>query len=561
MKKILFFILLLSLSISSYGRAMFDPWYQDIYWIWDTNQKTIFKAISRGDYPVFYKIIKDGVDVNTVGRYNQSLLAAAVNERRYEMVLLLLKKGADPNKTGKNGHGSPLIFAVDDRRLDITKMLLKAGANVNQVSKNGTTALVSAIQVSNFTLTEFLLKSGANPNLKSKWGFPLHYAARSYSPEIIKLLLRYGAKVNVLNRGRTALAEAINWDANSRCTAITNAKILLSAGSDVNLCGKNWSAESFPLILAINSDNTDLAKVLLLHGANVNKRNSYPFSAPSIINGKFISNKTVYTPLSTAIKRKSLSMVNLLLEHGAKPTTKQTENIKKLKIFKKTKSINLFKNQGSRYLYEYVKQTIADGADINSVNKSGQTLLERTCTNRGGSDLIKLLLTSGCKNKNKALRIAIRCGNIDAVKLLLKYGANPNAISPFSKQTAIFYLNNNGLSILPLLLKNGIDINHLNINNNNVLGALYNEDDMSLWQALIKAGANWKQVNKSGKNIAETIIRSDTDERSINIIKLLIDLGIDRSEVKKQAMKDKRKNLLFMLKHIWENNSVKNGVR
>ncbi len=48
------------------------------------------------------------------------------------------------------------------------------------------------------SLVEFFLKKGASPEALDKWGYSyLHFAVRYNSPELIRLLLRYGAEVNV----------------------------------------------------------------------------------------------------------------------------------------------------------------------------------------------------------------------------------------------------------------------------------------------------------------------------------------------------------------------------
>lgn len=546
MKKTALCVLLLTLVFTSNARGIFD----NVYWLWDSKRTIAFKAVARNDYPTLYRMLKKGLNVNAQDDRNTSLLYRAAFYSRYEMILLLLSKGADPDKSKQkknNRNDSALIMAAYRGRMDICEKLLKSGADLNFAEHGGVTPLITAVRNGDYGITEMFLKAGADPNKAGYPGAPLHVAvSQAYgkaSTGILKILLRYGAKVNVLDRKGSSALAIVAGDYNSG-SQISQAKLLLAAGAKVNLCQERDSAQTFPLAQAVRSRNTELAKLFIQHGADVNKKLVNRFSNFSFINkdAKMVSFEPELTPLSSAIKNKYLPMVKLLLKHGAKASKKQLADIKKLKYPGKSGKNNLFK---ILYSYELVKRAIDAGANINELYDFRESALERAVTAHY-FDVVKLLLKHGSKYKNEALRCAVMNGSIESVKLLLKHGADPNFVlrNHCHKPTSIFCLNKNAITILPLLLKAGTDIKQLNWSRENVLSANYFKD-IILYKALIKAGADWNNVNRYGKTIPEIIISRDKGERCTGEIKVLLDQGFDRKKIRKLAEKYKRKNLFI----------------
>lgn len=92
----------------------------------------------------------------------------------------------------------PLLFCVSDEGAEI---LLKHGANPN-IEFGSQTLLYKAYTSRNIVLMELLLKHGANPNHLTTYKLTsiLHDAAARGKEEIVKLLLKNGADVNIKNR-------------------------------------------------------------------------------------------------------------------------------------------------------------------------------------------------------------------------------------------------------------------------------------------------------------------------------------------------------------------------
>ncbi|HLK49272.1 MAG TPA: ankyrin repeat domain-containing protein [Bryobacteraceae bacterium] len=171
----------------------------------------------------------------------------------------------------KDGGGlTPLIYAAREGCLDCARMLVEAGADVNQVSKYGWTPLLTAAQNRHYRLAAYLLDKGANPNLPNKGGWtPLYLATDNRNIEsgdypvrrpdmdhldFIKLLIEKGANVNARICGAESTAKECKGDTTETRTNFT----------------MQWLYEdgATPFLRAAQSGDVTLMKLLLDHGAD-----------------------------------------------------------------------------------------------------------------------------------------------------------------------------------------------------------------------------------------------------------------------------------------------------
>lgn len=166
-------------------------------------------------------LISHGADVNAHADERsdyRSVLHFAVLSGSPEMVQLLLKQGARPNNQISNSKPSPLDLAVLKGDIRIIEMLIRAGADVNNTSSVLGSALhiACADNVPNrCDVLKLLLENEANPNIvaKSEEGLLLQPILAEYissniynlNPDVIKLLLRHGAKVVLKTQFRDPL--------------------------------------------------------------------------------------------------------------------------------------------------------------------------------------------------------------------------------------------------------------------------------------------------------------------------------------------------------------------
>jgi len=110
--------------------------------------------------------------------------------------------------------------AAYSKNLEFTKQLIAAGADVGAENQVGETALFDTIIACNIPAAKMQLEKGAHLRHKNSLGFtPLHSAALSQCPDIVKLFLQYGADKSIINReGLTAYELALKMK-NARLAA------------------------------------------------------------------------------------------------------------------------------------------------------------------------------------------------------------------------------------------------------------------------------------------------------------------------------------------------------
>jgi uncharacterized protein len=182
--------------------------------------------------------------------------------------------------TDKDGGGlTPLVFAARQGDLASARELIAAGADVNQQTNYGWTALLTATQNRHYKLGAYLLDHGANPNIINKGGWsPLYIATDN----------------------------------------------------------RNIEGGDYPVRQA-DMDHLDYIKLLLDHGANPNQRVCGVESTPTTCKGDSTETRTIFTmqwlyedgatPFLRAAQSGDVTLMKLLLAHGADPRIKTQEGV------------------------------------------------------------------------------------------------------------------------------------------------------------------------------------------------------------------------------------------
>ncbi len=141
------------------------------------------------------------------------------------------------------------------------KKMLQEGFNPNIKDGNNDLPLHIAVKKENFLMTELLLRHGAEANVRNAWNnTPLHLAASiSRNSEIIRLLLKYGAKVNETGNdgwigGWTPLHFAVKNNSD-----IEIILLLLENGANVKIYNDQ---EKTPLEIAEETGNSRIVDLL-----------------------------------------------------------------------------------------------------------------------------------------------------------------------------------------------------------------------------------------------------------------------------------------------------------
>jgi ankyrin repeat protein len=292
--------------------------------------------------------IKAGDSVSARDARGQTLLFTAVQYGLLRASQLLLDKGASVDASNVGGT-TPLMLTIHrgtDTRL--TELLLSHGADPNHVDKEGLTPLFLAAGSNRADLIRMLVKAGAKVDGKAegRYGVPaLESAADFGNLEAMKALLTCGATVDEKDgQGDTALGVALSCDKDAAATLLLNAEAnpngemfrggpfvinciqhhrlkalaaLVAAHADLDFVYQNFT----PLVWAVEDDIPSL-NVLINGKADLNKMvrcyfiNSGPGTADPA------KNYDERTPLMMAVESDKPEAIKILLAAGADPEVK-----------------------------------------------------------------------------------------------------------------------------------------------------------------------------------------------------------------------------------------------
>jgi len=240
--------------------------------------------IQSGNRKAALDQIRAGADVNQAQPDGTRPVHWAVYHVDYELLDALIAKKAKVDIANEFG-STPLAEAVKLADARMVKVLLTAGASPESPNLDGETALMVAIKTGEFPIVDMLIKAGANVNVIEKFHnqTPLMYAADApkNAGQLVKLLLSKDASVTpralfsdwpsqITSEPRAQYRPvggltALLYAARSGCLDCVEA--MIGAGANVNTPTPEGVT---PLMIALDNDHYDVAKLLLDRGANPN---------------------------------------------------------------------------------------------------------------------------------------------------------------------------------------------------------------------------------------------------------------------------------------------------
>jgi ankyrin repeat protein len=248
----------------------------------------------------------------------------------------------------KDGGGlTALVYAAREDCLECVRAMLEAGADVNQVSSYGWSALLTATQNRHYRLAAWLLDHGADPNLPNKGGWtPLYLATDN----------------------------------------------------------RNIESGDYP-VRRPDMDHLEFIKLLIAKGANVNARICGVQSSDKECKGDTTETRTNFTmqwlyedgatPFLRAAQSGDVTLMKLLLEHGADPKIPTAHNNTPLAVASGVGWVEgvTFEWSPAESL-EAVKMCLDLGNDVNAADDQGRTALHGAA-HKGRTDVIQLLVDHG----------------------------------------------------------------------------------------------------------------------------------------------------------------------
>jgi ankyrin repeat protein len=316
------------------------------------------EAAQKRDMAAVRALLSQKVDPNAPGKDGTSALLWLVRVDDVQTATLLVKAGADvklPNRQGL----TPLALAASNGSAAMLKLLLDAGADVNAFDPANQTPLMTAAAVGNLDAVRVVLEHGGTIDTKDPQfeQTALMVAVRENHPQVVRLLVELGANVNAKtrlgvtppfilpnsvpgfghgigivrggspDRGRRAptpgLMSPLQYAA--RDGRLETVKILLTSGADINQVEAN---EITPLITAITNNHPDVATYLIEQGADVKKVDWYGRTALFAA----VETRNMDTdngpPFENSITRPPfLPLIQMLLDKGADPNARTLEQL------------------------------------------------------------------------------------------------------------------------------------------------------------------------------------------------------------------------------------------
>lgn len=383
--------------------------------------ETALMLIARTTNVAAAKVLLDhGAHINAKeSQKDQTALMWAAGESQAGMVRELIAHKADVNartkvdefvtqvsaepRAGYRSYGglTALIYAAREGCVDCVKALKEGGANLNMADPEGVTPLMIALWNAHFDTASYLIKAGAMLNKWDWWGRTPLWLAVDYNT------IPHGGRSDGPSLDETTALQVIDQLLEAGANPNIQLKILppfRSVGSDRGVDSMITTGAS-PLLRAAKAQDAPAIALLLKHGALPNLPNNAgitPTMAAAGLGSVDADTRGLYT--ISDIQERSIASLDLLLKAGGEINAKGG----------RSQQTPL---HGAAFWgwNDVCKFLIEHGADINSTDATGKTVVDAAMGRAGG-------------NSRGGQRIDV---HEDTAAMLIKLGA------PAGKQAAL----------------------------------------------------------------------------------------------------------------------------
>ena len=266
-------------------------------------ESPVFSAVKADSPETISLLIKNGANKDLRDYLGNTPLHMCIRWDSKDSVEILIKDGADINAKNLSGK-TPLHEAARNGKISMVNLLLTNGADINSTDSTGKTVLMDSILSTNIELVRLLLGKGASPLIQEMYGRnAYHEAAETGNIELITLIKNAGG--NPLSKdsyGQTPFSLVLS----------KNQEVIQAVlGNDKQISDSDGNT---PIHIAVaNNVAPDVLSMLISMSYPVNRRNSLGV-----------------TPLSLAVNNNQTFLAKTLIENGADPFT--TDNAGKCAV-------------------------------------------------------------------------------------------------------------------------------------------------------------------------------------------------------------------------------------
>ncbi|XP_057322749.1 uncharacterized protein LOC130666094 [Microplitis mediator] len=414
-------------------------------------------------------LITRGANINEKDSLGLTALHDASCSGEVKIVEILIKAGANINLLDFSG-SSPLKLAILQGHTEIVEYFINNELDINYEQLNYE-SLEIALNHNYQAIAKMIIEKNTSINFRNEQGHSLLYtAAKNNQIDIIKLLLKLGARVKIGNsdvivsavfsghknavhtlitHGNININEKLKENMSLLQLAVINdhkniAELLLEKGADVNaVCPDGTS-----LHLAASKGHYEMIKLLLDNNADssikddknrtaiemaLNDSHDHIRSFKILFEHKKIdvnyrcNNDEEWTLLHIAAQAGSLPITEYLIEKGADINLQN-------KHF--SKPVHIAAREGHKHLVEYY---INKNIDLYDRGAAGWTLLHYASFGKG-KDVINYLFDKNFDvniidlRGQTPLHVASEYGSKDIVEILLRNGASYDSLDIFKKK-------------------------------------------------------------------------------------------------------------------------------
>ena len=330
-------------------------------------------------------------NAKATNRYGVPPLIIASRNGNTAIVTALLKAGADPNSRLKGGE-SAIMTAARTGKVGPVNALIQSGVNVNDKERKGQNALMWAAAAGHLEVVQTLLKAKANRTTLKSGFTPILFAARNGHSDVVFELIKAGADINTPMQPARTGGKNPRKNMTALLLAVENGHFelaikLIDAGADPNdqrsgyspLHALTWvrkpnrgdGPDGDPAPRGTGKLNSlQFVREIVARGANVNLQ---PKRGRS---GRAVLNQRGATPFLMAARTADIPLLKLLLELGADPHIQNADESTSLMAAAGLGTLATLEVAGTEpEAIAAVKLVLKQGADVNAVDKNGETAM------------------------------------------------------------------------------------------------------------------------------------------------------------------------------------------